>query len=79
MSKMPRDLSSDAVLKIMGRNSFKFVRQGKDHTILRKKLNGESIPLVVPNHNRMNTGTLQKIVRDSRKTRQEFIEISKEI
>ena len=79
MSKMPRDLSGDSVMNILGKHSCKFLRQGKGHTILEKKLNGESISVSVPNHNRVIIGTLLKIVRDSRKTRQEFIGISKEI
>jgi len=79
MPKMSRDLSGDTVMKILKRNTFQFLRQGNGHTILEKKLNAESISVSVPNHDIVRIGTLHKIIRDSRKTREEFIGISREI
>ena len=79
MSKMPRDLSDDKVIRILKRNTFEFLRQGKGHTILEKKLNAESISVSVPNHDIIKIGTLHKVIKDSRKTREHFIAISKEI
>lgn len=78
MSKMPRDLSCDRVIRILQHNGFVSVkRKPGSHISLKKKKDGKAKKkITVPDHKTVLIGTLQKILRDSGKDRDEFIELS---
>lgn len=80
MPKMPRDLSGRKVRRILERNGFRFIKEDGSHMSMKKEIDGRTIKrLTVPNHNTVTIGTLQQIVRDSEKDRNEFIRVSRRI
>lgn len=80
MPKMPRNLSGYEVRRILEHNGFRFVKEKGSHMSMEKQLKGRTIKeLSVPDHDTVKIGTLQKIVRDSEKDRDEFIRVSQQI
>lgn len=79
MPKMPRDLSGDRVVRILKHNGYvPNKRKPGSHTSLEKKKNGRGKKeITVPDHKALIIGTLLKILRDSGKDRDEFIELSR--
>ncbi len=61
--KLPRDLSGEALAKILKQLGYKTVRQTGSHIRLTTEQNGEH-HLTVPNHSPIKIGTLNAILRD---------------
>lgn len=68
-------VSSDEVLKLLHKEGFIPVRQKGSHISLHKKLEDGSIALVVvPRKREIKKGTLLSIVKQSRMSKEEFID-----
>ena len=67
MGKLPR-LSGKEVIKILAQKGFVPVRQKGSHVILKKKIDGQEIGVVVPNHKEVDRGTLLEIIRQAKLT-----------
>lgn len=78
MSKMPRDLSGDRVVRILQHNGYvPNKRKPGSHVSLEKEKNGRGKKqITVPDHKTVIVGTLLQILRDSGKGRDEFIKLS---
>jgi len=74
MKKLPR-LSGKEVIKLLSKAGFVFVRQRGSHVILKKEISEEKFSLVVPNHKEIDKGTLLEIIRQSRLTKEEFMNL----
>ncbi len=61
--KLPRDLSGEALAKILKQLGYKTVHQTGSHIRLTTEQNGEH-HLTVPNHSPIKIGTLNAILRD---------------
>ncbi len=71
MAKL-RVLSGRAVCEILEGNSFIEVRRRGSHVVMQRRTATGTITVPVPDHPELKTGTLMSIVRQSRKSRQEF-------
>ena len=76
MTKLPR-LSGKEVIRALEKAGFKSMRQRGSHVFMVKESLGSKIPLVVPMHREIDTGTLLEIIRQSKMTREEFINLIK--
>ena len=74
MTKLPR-LSGKEVLKALKKAGFTEARQRGSHVIMIKETSYGKIPTVVPMHKEIDTGTLLEIIRQSKMTRDEFLEL----
>jgi len=75
MSKLPRGLSGNEVVKALQKAGFYVKRQKGSHTILQKD---ESFALVVvPIHKNIDTGTLANILHGANLSVEEFIKLTK--
>lgn len=80
MSKMPRDLSSYEVIRILEHNGFRIKRQKGSHIAMEREITGRpKKKLTVPNQDPVIIGTLSRIARDSGKGRNKFIRVSQQI
>ena len=70
MSKLPM-LSADDVVKALKRMGFKIVRQSGSHIHLWNE--DERILVTVPNHPELAKGTLNSIIKQSKRERDEFL------
>ncbi|MBN3899398.1 MAG: type II toxin-antitoxin system HicA family toxin [Nostoc sp. NOS(2021)] len=61
--KLPRDLSSDDLIKALSRLGYEVSRQTGSHIRLTTQENGEH-HLTIPAHNPIKIGTLNAILRD---------------
>ncbi len=61
--KLPRDLSGEALAKILKQLGYKTVRQTGSHIRLTTEQNGEH-HLTIPDHSPIKIGTLNAILRD---------------
>lgn len=75
MSKLPRDLSGKEVVKALRKAGFYFKRQKGSHIILRR--DNPFAQVVVPDHKRVDTGTLANILDGAGISVNEFIELMK--
>lgn len=74
MAKLPR-LSGKEVEKALMKAGFVSIRQRGSHVFMaRETINGK-IPLVVPMHKEIDTGTLLEIIRQSKMSKEEFLEL----
>jgi predicted RNA binding protein YcfA (HicA-like mRNA interferase family) len=72
MSKL-RPLKKRKVINILLKNGFKAVRRGK-HIIFKKYLpNGEVLTTWVPYHSEVSVFFLQYIIKQTRKSKEEFL------
>ncbi len=72
MAKLPR-LSGKKVIKTLSKAGFVSKRQKGSHVIMTKEVKDGKIPLVVPLHSEIDTGTLLEIIRQSKLSRDEFL------
>lgn len=75
MSKLPRDLSGKEVVKALLKKGFYFKRQKGSHIILRR--DSPFAQVVVPDHRRLDTGTLGNILDSAGLSVAEFIDLVK--
>jgi predicted RNA binding protein YcfA (HicA-like mRNA interferase family) len=71
--KLPADLSGRDVRSILERAGFVFQRQTGSHMILRRDTPHARV--VVPDHKRIRTGTLRRIIADAGFTIEEFVRL----
>ncbi len=74
MPKLPR-LSGKEVIKALTKAGFVSIRQRGSHVFMSKQTQESKIPLVVPMHSEIDTGTLLEIIRQSKLTRDEFLKL----
>ena len=74
MAKLPR-LSGKEVVKALTKVGFESVRQRGSHLIMIKQSPQGKIPLVVPMHKEIDRGTLLEIIRQSKMSKDEFLEL----
>lgn len=70
--KLPR-ISGKEYVKALQKAGFIVRRQAGSHIIMRKE--SPFCQLVVPNHSELDTGTLRAIIRDSKLSVEEFIQL----
>jgi predicted RNA binding protein YcfA (HicA-like mRNA interferase family) len=68
-------LSGNEVKKALTKAGFIEARQRGSHVFMIKQTSEIKIPLVVPMHKEIDTGTLLEIIRQSRLTREEFLRL----
>ena len=61
--KLPRDLSGEALVKLLTRHGYVMTRQSGSHIRLTTKMNGEH-HLTIPAHAALRIGTLNGILGD---------------
>ena len=71
--KFPTDVPKKKVLRTFKLLGFQIVREGNHIIMERQNDNGTVTPLVMPNHNIINSGTLRSIVTQIGMTRDEFL------
>jgi len=74
MKKLPR-LSGKEVIKVLSKAGFVVIRQKGSHVIMKREVPEGEIATVVPNHKEIDKGTLLEIIRQSRLTKEEFINL----
>lgn len=74
MARLPR-LSGREVIKVLSKAGFVSVRQKGSHIIMKKETPDGKIGLVVPNHKEIDIGTLAEIIRQSRLSRDGFLDL----
>ena len=74
MAKLPR-LSGKEVIKALKKAEFVEVRRRGSHVFMFKQTMQGKVPLVVPMHKEIDTGTLLEIIRQSKMTRDEFLKL----
>lgn len=72
LAKLPR-LSGIEVKKALLKAGFMEIRQRGSHVFMTKETPTGKIPLVVPMHKEIDTGTLLEIIRQSKLSREEFL------
>ena len=77
--KFPNDLEKKHVIMIFERLGFKIVRIGNHISMLYEDQTGKKIPLTLPNHKKIKSSTLRSAVTQAGISREEFLEILKEI
>jgi len=74
MAKLPR-LSVKEVIKALEKAGFIKIRQRGSHVFMVKETSEIKIPTVVPMHKEIDTGTLLEIIRQSKLTRDDFLNL----
>ncbi len=75
MTKLPRGLSGQAVVKALQRAGFYVKRQKGSHIVLRR--NNPFVQVVVPDHKSVDTGTLATILDGADLSVEDFIKLIK--
>lgn len=73
MTRLPRDLSYNEVVKALGKTGFYLKRQKGSHIVLRR--DNPFAQVVVPAHRKIDTGTLAAILGSARLSVQELIDL----
>jgi predicted RNA binding protein YcfA (HicA-like mRNA interferase family) len=73
VTKLPRSLSGKAVVKALKKAGFNVKRQKGSHIILRRDVPFAQV--VVPDHKRLDTGTLANILDGANLTVEDFLEL----
>ena len=73
MTKLPRDLSGDKVVKALERSGFYVKRRKGSHIVLRR--DSPFAQVVVPDHKRIDTGTLSSILDGADLSVEDFIKL----
>ena len=71
--KLPRDVSSDRLIRVLERLGYRMIRQKGSHARLRHP-GPPSHTITVPQHNRLKTGTLYGILADVARMRSKPVE-----
>lgn len=74
MPKLP-SLSGRELIRILKKAGFEAVSQKGSHVKLRKITSEDKITTVVPNHKKIDKGTLVEIIRQCKMSRDEFLEL----
>ncbi len=74
MAKLPV-LSASEIIKSLLKAGFIQKRQRGSHIIFIKIKDGKKMAVVVPNHKEIDPGTLLSIIRQSKMSRKEFLEL----
>ncbi len=74
MAKLPR-LSGKEVVKILSKSGFESIRQKGSHLIMKKRTPEGKITTVVPMHKEIDIGTLAEIIRQSKLSKDEFLNL----
>jgi len=72
MSKL-RPLKQRKVINILLKNGFKEVRRGKHITFKKYLPNGEVLTTWIPYHSEISVFVLQYIIKQTRKSKEEFL------
>lgn len=73
MTKFPRDVPRQDVIKTFALLGFKAVRVGSHISMVRQNLDGSNTPLTVPNHIKIKGSTLRLILIQTGITREQFL------
>ncbi|GBE56256.1 YcfA-like protein [archaeon BMS3Bbin16] len=72
--KLPA-VSGEKVIKALGKAGFVYIRQKGSHIRLEKTVDDEIIKVTVPLHKTLKKGTLKRIIKDSRLSQDELIDL----
>lgn len=72
MPKRLRVHSGKDVCGILSKHGFVKIRQKGSHVVMQKSIYQSTITVVVPDHNELQVGTLQSVIRQSGIPRSEF-------
>ena len=72
--KLPR-VSGKEVIKALSKAGFISVRQRGSYVVMRKEVTETAIVLVVPLHSEIDRGTLLEIIRQSKLTKEDFLDL----
>ncbi len=72
--KFPNDVRKQKVIKCFSNLGFELVREGNHIIMQRTNEDGTITPLVMPNHNTINSGTLRAIITQIGLSRDEFLD-----
>jgi predicted RNA binding protein YcfA (HicA-like mRNA interferase family) len=75
VTKLPRGLSGKQVVKALGKAGFFFKRRKGSHIVLRRDTPFAQV--VVPDHKKVDTGTLESILDGANLSADEFIKLLK--
>jgi predicted RNA binding protein YcfA (HicA-like mRNA interferase family) len=75
MTKLPRSLSGNEVVKALQKAGFSIKRQKGSHIVLRRDIPFAQV--VVPDHKRVDTGTLSNILDGANLSIEDFIKLVK--
>ena len=64
MPRIPRDVSGQSLVKLLGRYGYKITRQTGSHMRLSSQVHGKEHHLTIPNHDYVKIGTLNNILNE---------------
>ena len=79
MTKFPRDVPKRKVIKALEALGFETIREGNHISMIRINPDGSKTPLTMPNHEEIKGSTILIILRQAGITREEFIEVFKDV
>lgn len=70
---MPKLYSPRYIIKVLGKRGFVFISQKGSHIKYRKKINKETLTVIIPVHSKETpTGTFKSILRQSKLLEDDF-------
>ncbi len=79
MSRFPTDVPIRKVIKAFERLGFRLIREGNHIAMIRENPDGNRTPLTIPNHTRIKGSTLRTILSQAGISREEFLEVYREV
>jgi len=73
MAKFPVDAPIARVLSALTRLGFQTVREGNHISMIRQNADGSATPQTLPNHSKIKSSTLRRILTQSQIARDEFL------
>ena len=73
MSKFPVDASKRRVIRTFQLLGFRIIREREHIVMVRENQDGTETPLVMPNHDQIESGTLRAICTQAGISREEFL------